>query len=751
MRDGWFGVAPICSSDYLQYKGPYPYGNHGPRELHQPPVVAAVAIAFAGGMGPATLGQLLVAKLLVGAATSIALGVLSSALAPKPETPDLSSFSSIKSSGLTRQIRQAVTERRVVYGETRVSGPIMFISTTGDNKYLHMIIALGDHEFEDIGEVFANDLSIAPDQMDVDGLVTSGRYSGLIRIKKHLGDVDQFADGDLVSEVTEWTSDHRLRGVTYLYARIKFDRDAFPTGIPNFSAWVKGKKVLDPRDAVERWTPCIPLFCRDYLTWERYGLDAKEERIDDVALMASANTSDEMVNVSDLSVNIIDVDESGDLIELDGEIIQFQTGDMVNLVGTSLPEGLSELTDYYIIVYQRRETPRIRLADTLADAIGGTAVDITSDGTGSIIKKAEPRYHGGGVVKSSAERGANLDEMTNGMAGYVIYSGGAWRILAGEYQTPTISFDENDVIGRINIQTKVSKRDRFNIIQGVYVSPLNEGNPSDYPAVKNASYQAQDGSKIKKDINQAYVQRPHHAQRVGKVYLERSRQEIVFNAPFKLTAFNTQVADNFFFNFAKYGWENKIFEVIDWDIASIAGGDGVEVPVINITARENAPEVYDWNSGEETRVDPAPNTNLPNAFNVTVVGGFSLDSIPVFTQDQDRIYNILASWETHENQFVASGGKFEIEYKTAEEIVYKSAGIVDGSISEMRITALQPDTLYDIRIYAFNNLGVRSQPSLIEGFLVGTTVTTDTEDWESEDLLPEDWENDTLPSEDWEA
>jgi len=35
---------------------------------------------------------------------------------------------------------------------------------------------------------------------------------------------------------------------------------------------------------------------------------------------------------------------------------------------------------------------------------------------------------------------------------------------------------------------------------------------------------------------------------------------------------------------------------------------------------------------------------------------------------------------------------------------------------------------------------------------VGSTVTTDTEDWENETLsrTGDDWENDTLSSEDWE-
>jgi hypothetical protein len=52
----------------------------------------------------------------------------------------------------------------------------------------------------------------------------------------------------LISEApTVWTSAHRLRGIAYVYVRLKFNQDAFPGGIPNISAIVQGKKVLDTR------------------------------------------------------------------------------------------------------------------------------------------------------------------------------------------------------------------------------------------------------------------------------------------------------------------------------------------------------------------------------------------------------------------------------------------------------------------------------------------------------------------------
>ena len=189
---------------------------------------------------------------------------------------------------------------------------------------------------------------------------------------------------------------------------------------------------------------------------------------------------------------------------------------------------------------------------------------------------------------------------------------------------------------------------------------------------------------------------------------------------------------------------------MSWEL----GFDGLR-PYIEMTVRENASAVYDWNNGEETAVDPAPNSSLGNPFTVSVVGGFSLDSVPIYTQGEDRVFNVLASWDLHDDEYVLSGGKYEVVYKESTEMTYKSAGQVDGSENQIRLPALKPDITYDIGIYAYNSLGpgVRSALTLIEDFLVGTTVSTDTEDWENEtfDRDGDDWENDTLTSEDWES
>lgn len=671
----------------------------------------------------AAVAKISVAEIIVGAVVSFALNTVTSAIFGRPETPDLTSFASIKTRGATQQFRQPVTERRLVYGEVRTSGPIVFASVSESNKYLHMIVALASHEVEEIGEVFINDVSIPIDDLDGDGIVQSGRYANLVRIKKYLGTDSQTADSDLVSEVSEWTTDHRLRGIAYIYVRYEWDRDVFTTGIPNLSAWVKGKKCLDSRDSVTRWTPNISLQTNDYLVDSDFGLEANQSDVDLNELDGAANTCEEFVTTANLDVNFTSIDVTNNIITLDGDRLTYQTGDRIQVQSGTIG-GLSAATNYYVIAYQRKDTPRIQVASSLDNAIAGTAISLTSGTTGTLRKNAEPRYFGGGVIKTSAERGENLKEIMSGMAGQTVYAGGKWRILAGEYQTPTISFNEGDLAGSVEVSTRISKKERFNRVQGIYISPLNDGNPSDYPLVSNSTYQAEDGEVLRRNLDLSFTQRPHTAQRIAKISLERMRQEIIFTARFKMTAFKVQVGDNFYMNFDRYGWSNKVFEVLTW---SLDNQDGV--PVIEMTCRENASSVYDWNSGEETQVDPAPNTNLPNPFDVDPPTSLVVTPIETATQQDDKVYEFVVAWTPPSDPFVTSGGYYEVQFKKTSDLDWRRSYRAEDIDTDIRVTQVEPQVNYDVRIRSVNYLRVRSQYVTLSGFTVdspsGATIQKD--------------------------
>ena len=224
---------------------------------------------------------------------STAIGAALKALTPKP-----SFGANAANRGYQVTQRGAAVDHQVIYGQTRVGGVVVYDALSGDdNEYLHRVVAFAGHEIEEFTTFYLNDVAVTLTGSDVtneefqikDGSGNFEEYA--VRINTHLGTDDQTADSDLVSEVTEWTINHRLRGIAYAYFRFKYDPNVFDQGIPDISAVIKGKKVYDPRSETTVWSDNPALCMRDYMVSD-YGLAEDSANIDDTLVSTAANVCD---------------------------------------------------------------------------------------------------------------------------------------------------------------------------------------------------------------------------------------------------------------------------------------------------------------------------------------------------------------------------------------------------------------------------------------------------------------------------
>jgi len=258
-------------------------------------ISTAVSVASAGGIGAfsiAAFGTTIAsgwAAVALSFVARTAIGLALNALTPKPKT-------SGANRGYQVTTRGSALDHQIVYGRMRVGGAIVYDKTTGtNNKFLHRVIAFAGHEVESFDEVYINDEVLT---LDGSGEVTApSKYAGKIRVNTHLGSPDQEADSDLVDEDPSWTNEHRLRGIAYLYIRLQFDQNAFPNGVPDITATIKGKKVYDPRTDTTEWSDNPALCLRDYLS-EGYGLAEADANIDDAIVSTAADVCDETDTVS---------------------------------------------------------------------------------------------------------------------------------------------------------------------------------------------------------------------------------------------------------------------------------------------------------------------------------------------------------------------------------------------------------------------------------------------------------------------
>lgn len=217
---------------------------------------------------------------------SVALAGISHLLSPK------ASASAVRHS-ITVTARDPMAPREIVYGKVRKGGTYAYIAKSGTNQDLHLVIMLAGHEVEALEEIYFGD------ELAFNAAGTAqGRFVGFATVTKYLGTSGQTADANLIAAFPGvWTSDHRLRGIAYIYIKLTFNADVYRS-VPNISAVIKGKKVFDSRTSITAWSDNAALCTADYLNDSTYGLGAPHgTEIPAAELNAAANTCDELVSI----------------------------------------------------------------------------------------------------------------------------------------------------------------------------------------------------------------------------------------------------------------------------------------------------------------------------------------------------------------------------------------------------------------------------------------------------------------------
>ena len=325
------------------------------------------------------------------------------------------------------------------------------------------------------------------------------------------------------------------------------------------------------------------------------------------------------------------------------------------------------------------------------------AVPLATGGT-------EARYTCNGTVVTSEQPKDILARFRVSMAGNIVRIGGKWNIYAGAYSIPTVTLTEDDLRGPIQVRPRLSRRELFNAVKGVYAGPANGYQPADFPAVTNAAYLAEDqGERIWLDVDFPFTATASRSQRLAKIELERVRQQITVVMPCKLSAWRVQPPQTVMVTNEKFGWTNKVFEVTEMKLAADAGEDGSPYLGVDLVLRETASTVFDWSAGEETVVDPAPDTNLPNPFAVAPPGS------PVVTEEKYSTTGsagvksrALVSWSDSPD---AQAVQYGLEYRVSGDEIWIVRPLVRATADALDDLA---PAIYDFRVVAFNNVNSRS-------------------------------------------
>ena len=213
-----------------------------------------------------------------------------------PDTPNMDNVPEQNAKGVLLNKQSANGPIPVIYGKRKVGGTLAFLETSGDdNEFLYMIIALCEGQVESCEKIWVDDK-----QVTWSGALTHGTERTV-----GSGDSNFYKDSDskitvtwydgrddqtyntTVGTLSSWTSNHRLRGVSYLALKFKWSEDCF-MGIPAVHAEIKGRKVYNANldgtktggsgshreDTASTWEwSDNPVWCTlDYMRNSRFGL-----------------------------------------------------------------------------------------------------------------------------------------------------------------------------------------------------------------------------------------------------------------------------------------------------------------------------------------------------------------------------------------------------------------------------------------------------------------------------------------------
>lgn len=659
------------------------------------------------------LGASLATASFIGGATGLVAGgvanlAVQSFIGSNSPSSAQSALSSAQAQGILINSQSNVDPIPVIYGRRRVGGTRVFIEVSGSsNEYLHLVLVLSEGPVTAIDNVYLDDV-----------LSTDAKFTGLLTVTKHLGTPGEAADAALTADVPKWTSACKLSNCAYLYVKLKYDRNAF-SGLPTITADVRGRTLYDPRDGQTRYSNNPALVIRDYLSNAIYGRGIASSAIDDTSIAAAANACDIRITAPSFS-DIFTVSTTTEALTF-SQPIPIDTGDGIKVSSTiTVPSPLVAGTTYYAI---KVTDTSYQLATSMANAVAGTAIDLTSAGSGqhTLAQVNYAAYACDGTIDTNQTAYDNVRALLTACRGMLVFSGGKYRLVLDVATTASsFGFTESNITGSWVI-SQAGKRAKYNRVTAGFYNPAKKWQP-DLAMVESTALRATDnGLILEAKIDLPFTANSYRAQNIGQLTLNQSRYGLVVKFSAFQEGLRCEVGDVVPITHSTPGWSAKLFRIMQIEIK-----DNDEVYVV---AREYSASVY-----TQAVLSPAAviaQSNLPDPFSVPAVSGLTLTSGTselLRLADGSVISRIRVGW-TAPTEVYAQKGQVEVQSKATTDLGWSPVDIVAAELGVAWVSPVQDSASYNVRVRAINSIGVRGAWSQGTVQVVGKTAPPSDVPW----------------------
>lgn len=595
-----------------------------------------------------------VVKAVVKVVTKVVSSVVSAVTSPFGTNIDIPDYNlpsgqdqSSAIQGVLLNQDSAISHIPVVYGQRKLGGTRVFVSTNGsNNKYLYVALVLAEGQVTSYDQLYVDDnlVPLSSYAHGVQASPTSGDYKGKL--------LAQFFDGrdnQTVSSVLDpapgWTSNHRLQGLAYMAFRFEwkgFNTDKDPNnnpygGIPRINVRMKGRKIKDittvsagHSTAYASETTAYSVnpvsVLADYLRNSRYGKGLDNNSFDWASWKTAADLANQTVSYTN------------------GSTGKAFTCNAVLDTANSLMSNCKILLASFrgIMPYQAGQySLKIEHAGDDSD-IAATPTDPTTVFT------------------------VTQDHMIGGLT------------LDGE-----------------------SKEHKANRVIVTYVDPSADYQPNEvvYPtegSSDDTAFLSEDNNvRLEKKITLPTVTSRAEAEQFARVFLRRSRTQKFISFFTNLATSNVTVGDLIRVQSPTIGLDG-IFRIMDLRISTDA--------TIEIQGIEHQASTYTINSSGDDYVRPT--INLPNPLTVEAPTSLTLASGSQYNltdSNNNTTYRIRADWTAADDPFIQD---YVVQFKKSSDADYITFTQTSETYTYVAPVALGES--YDVRVLARNDLGRRS-------------------------------------------
>lgn len=550
----------------------------------------------------------------------------------------------------------------VVYGTRRVGGSRVFISTRGDNnKYLYVCLVLAEGQVNAMTKFYIddNEVPLSSYSHGTQATPTSGNYKDKAVIQFFDGRDSQTVSS-LLNEAPGWSSNHRLRGVSYVACR--FEWKGFNTtdnpnnnpykGLPKINVLLQGKKIKDAKTlsaghgttyANESLTftnnPVSVLL--DYMRNPRYGKGLDNDSFDFASWKTAADLCDQTVNYTSST--------TGKAFSCDAVVDTGQT--------------LMNNTKLLLSVFR----------------------GIMPYQTGQYYLKIE---HGGDDTDIAATPAS---------------------------PTTVFTINEDHIIGGVSLQGP-NKKNKINRAVITYVDPNSDyqANQVAYPTEGSAddtAFLAEDGIRLEKRYTFNMITSREQALQMAEVMVKKTRTNQVISLSTTTDVANVSVGDLVRIQNSNISLDD-IFRLQSVELNSKGQ--------VDLTATQHNANDYAINA--KTAAPAEPVLNLPNPFQVAAPTSLVASSDTSFSlegSDGTEIRRIRVSWTASTDPFVVD---YIVQYKRSSEGSFTTVFETPDTLAFIHPVVVGEK--YDIRIFARNELGRNSGfANITEHEIVATAQT----------------------------